>query len=42
MEEIYGCYEILNRIQKEQNQSIDKNFPIQNKKLIKSTNIQMF
>ncbi|WP_024787414.1 tyrosine-type recombinase/integrase [Lebetimonas sp. JH369] len=39
MEEIYGWYEILNRIQKEQNQSIEKNFPIQNKKLIGAANI---
>ena len=39
MEEIYGWYEILNRIQKEQNQSIEKNFPIQNKKLAGAANI---
>lgn len=39
MEEIYGWYEILNEIQKEQNQSIEKNFPIQNKELVRAANI---
>ena len=39
MEEIYGWYEILNRIQKEQNISNEKKLPVQNKELVGATNI---
>ena len=39
MEEIYGWYEILNKIQQEHNDKNDNNLPIKNKKIIGEANI---